>query len=640
MTLSIPHVKGAPALAFAARAVGRAAVCSVLSIAWACGSGDAGSESETGAAVRPHGVIVIVPDSLRADHLGVYGYPRPTSPHLDALAQRGVLFENAFSQSPWTTPSIASLFTSVYPSVHRLGHIESDHGYTAVLSPQLPTLAEILQQSGYRTAALVNNPSISERRGFSRGFDVFVNDEKPRAPTVPTNASAIAMLEEISAGNFFLLWHILDPHWPNWPPPEFRDFVDPDYDGRFRDGLPRDQVKSLTSGELAVTEEERRHITDLYDGEVRFVDHQIGALFDALDRLDLWDRVTLVVTSDHGESLLERGHYGHSLPMYEETLRVPLVVYDARLEAGRVPQVVESIDILPTVRDLAGLPVPPSVQGRSLRPLLDGQSGVWRPGPAWSESPQFYERKSLRTTRLRLIWGATGRVLRDGYEPGTDAWNFTAAIDRKLYDVSGGPKAPDLAAVNPEQTAALMKRVHHIVRSNERRQVDERSMLRTVFFDGAWQDRAVAVDGPVGREGDAIVLDRQPGESVRWRIDFPKELRRARLVARAHCDQPVSYLVASFDRKRWKSIDWPVANHSSFEDGEISLEGPSGSTVWVAFLGSSNARCALATFRVHGFFDAAEPVVDELTRENLRALGYVVERVESTGDAPVSRPEP
>lgn len=571
------------------------------------------------------GVILIISDSLRADRLGSYGHRRDTSPALDRLAAEGVRFERAYSQSSWTRPSVASLFTSLYPSVHRVGHPGSRFGYVARLPDGRPTLAEVMRGAGFRTRAILNNPSISPRQGFPRGFERFDNDEKIErfGPAQPSYEQAVAALEAIAGEDFLLVWHLLDPHWPYYPAPEFRLFVDPEYDGRFAEGFTTDYVKALTSGSEPITPAEVQHLLDLYDGEIRSVDHQVAQLLGAIDRLGLRDRVSVVFTSDHGESFFEYGHFGHSLPIYEETLRVPLIVFDTRFSPRAVPEIVEGIDLMPTLLDLAGIPVPDGLQGHSLRPLLEGDDESWEDGPALSEAPQFLERKSLRTKRYRLIYGVSGRVLEDGYVNGTDPFQFTGAVDRKLYAFDEASRPDDTADARPDVAASLVARTRAMLRGNEAVQAIGTSMYRTLLFDADWRRAADRVAGTVEFTDGALRLDAQQPGKVGWKVEFPRPLYDLELNILAWCDAPGPYFSVSRTGSQWEEVSWPRAGVEQPQVTQFSAGDFAGAEqVYLQFFRTDPGRCVLKGVQINASFSADTEAVDPETRANLEALGY------------------
>jgi arylsulfatase A-like enzyme len=234
-------------------------------------------------------VVLIGIDTLRADHLGCYGYRRPTSPRLDALARQAVLFETAVTQSPWTLPAFASIFTGLLPSSHRAG--EGKQLNVSRLDPARETLATILHRAGYRTGSFVSNGYVGRDVGMAEGFD----EHREAMQAAGAAAQAVGWLEAHGAERFFVFLHIVDPHQPYAPPAEHAaPFLDPAYTG---------PIGTSFSGfaQPGWDDADRRRVIDLYDGEVHFADSLVGRVVDTLTTLGVLDRTLVVVTSDHGE---------------------------------------------------------------------------------------------------------------------------------------------------------------------------------------------------------------------------------------------------------------------------------------------------------------------------------------------------
>jgi choline-sulfatase len=342
---------------------------------------------------RPN-VLLVTIDTLRADHVGCYGYTSASTPTIDALAGRGVRFETAVAHAPLTGPSHASILTGQLP----LGHgFRNNSGFT--LSPQARTAAEDFRQAGYRTAAFVSGFPLDRRFGFDRGFDTYDDhlpkgNDRRRTPYVErfadaTTDAALRWLASsraaaVPAAPWFLWVHYYDPHAPYEPPADLAE--------RYRQ-IP-------------------------YDGEIAFVDRQFARLLSALDAAKATSRTVVLVTADHGESLGEHGEGTHGIFLYDATLRVPLVIAGPRIAAGRVSRTVaRSIDVLPTLADLAGLPRPGDIDGRSLRPAADGQD--------MSDAPSYAE--SLYSD-LELGWAPL-------YAWRTAGFKYIKAPHPELYDL-------------------------------------------------------------------------------------------------------------------------------------------------------------------------------------------------------------
>jgi arylsulfatase A-like enzyme len=341
-----------------------AAAAALLAVS-GCSEPDA---SYPGEASRPRNVLLISIDTLRPDHLGAYGYERPTSPVIDVLAKEGVLFERCVSQAPWTAPSHASMLTSLYPSVLKMGKFLEP----GTISPAAETVAEVLQAAGFRTCAVTENAYVSPDQGMDQGFDTFVM----KTNTEESVATVEQWLEEIGVDEpFFLFFHTYDVHEYD-PEGEYAErFVRP-YEGMLAEAT-KSVAEILQSpnqgGHVArFTEAEWRYVRDLYDGTIAYVDRWLGGLLDLLEERGVLDDTLIVLTSDHGEEFGEHGSSGHGFTVYDENVLVPLIVKHPSLTARRVVPQVRLLDIAPTVTDLLGLSTPPAWQGTSLVPMMMG----------------------------------------------------------------------------------------------------------------------------------------------------------------------------------------------------------------------------------------------------------------------------
>jgi arylsulfatase A-like enzyme/Flp pilus assembly protein TadD len=377
-------------------------------------------------------VLLITIDTLRADALGAYGNPSGASPHLDALAQRGVLFEQAQASVPSTLPSHASILTGLQPYHHRV----RENGVE--LAEQNLTLAERLREAGYATGAEAAAVVLVRKTGIAQGFDHFRDIESPgvvrkrirvgadgslhdpsalpesqRARTVDLDSrgadditrSGIAFLRQQRDKPFFLWLHYYDPHYPYAPPAPF----------------------------------EARYAGNPYAGEVASTDQSIGSLMEELDRLGLTDDTLVVATADHGEGLGDHGESRHSLLVYQATMHVPLVFAGPNVPRGkRIAAPVQSVDIAPTIAAWAGLPPIEPSDGIS---LLSAWSGAEAP-----ERPLYGESVSLR----RMIDMSPLRYLREG------RWKLIHKPIAELYDLDSDPgEKTNLAASQPSQVDTL-----------------------------------------------------------------------------------------------------------------------------------------------------------------------------------------
>jgi arylsulfatase A-like enzyme len=362
-------------------------------------------------AVGPN-VVLIVMDTVRADHVSSYGYAQPTTPVLDALAKQSLLFEHSFATSNMTLSTHASLLT---------GQWVRQHGARYAPEPRpLPeghtTLAETLREHGYRSAAVVSNFGYLGREwGLQRGFDYY--DDRTAEPLLgECNVLSLrALLRERAAGfverrareavyrdaaeirrdvshaldavtggdhpaPVFLFVNFMDAHSPYLPPAP--------YDTKFPGKLPKfdsddenDLEREVMQGTRHVSERERAHVLSQYDGGLAYLDHELGALFDELKQRKLWDDTLLVVTGDHGEAFGERDIFGHGSSLYDDQIRVPLIVHAPHMKEGaRKPELTSSVDFVPTVLAAAELPARPTLPGRDLLSAPTGGRVIFSEG--------------------------------------------------------------------------------------------------------------------------------------------------------------------------------------------------------------------------------------------------------------------
>ena len=389
-------------------------------------------------------VVIILIDTLRADHLGCYGYPRETSPNIDRLAAESVVFDRAFSVSPWTRTSVVSLFTSLHAPTHACQDREDSATSELVMMP------EIFQAGGYRTYGLSTNISISAKFNLHQGFDEFTyfersewNELHPQRPDpgyVPIEGmmpKTLAWLDEVGDQPFFLYFHCTDPHFKYDPPREFMLWGTTPY--------------------------------HCYDGEVRYVDHHVGRLIDRLRALGKLDETLLIVTADHGEEWGDHLSMGHGHTLYNELLEVPLIVRHPSFTPGRRSEIVRLIDVLPTLIELCGLQAPEAeLQGRSLVPLLRGM-----PDPEPEAEfvlgevmyPSKVEAVSYQTDGWKLIW-----ILQDARGK-KDVWEL-------YYTAHDGREKTNVLPLHPKFVAALRQTMDELRKDYTAKQVEgAKSML-------------------------------------------------------------------------------------------------------------------------------------------------------------------
>ena len=330
----------------------------------------AGDSSDRATARRPN-IILITIESLRADHVGAYGYARDTTPALDALAREGILFERAYSVTSWTLTSHATMFTGLYPTAHR---VIRPHDR---LADSYETLAERLRATGYQTTAFVSGPFLRTEHNLDQGFDLY-NDSGMRVTSATsangdvTNPWMEQLLVRFLDGQrnarkpFFLFAYLWDPHYDYIPPPPYdRMFVPPGAAPIDLLGYEnRDVVKP------GIRPAQLEYVISQYDGEIRWTDDMLGRLWERLRALGLWDETAIIVTADHGEAFFEHGAKGHKNNLYAEELHVPLVIKPAgRIAPRRDDRVANLVRLCSTVLELAGIePRAPWIERSLLRP--------------------------------------------------------------------------------------------------------------------------------------------------------------------------------------------------------------------------------------------------------------------------------
>jgi arylsulfatase A-like enzyme len=312
---------------------------------------------------RAKGVVLVSIDTLRRDHVGAYGYAKPTTPRLDALAREGLLCEDAVSTSSWTLPAHLSMLTGVDPAAH--GGVDMHHGHNR----RDPTLQALLKTAGFATRAITSHLYVSALYGFDTGFDHLDFHQERKATDVADRA--IALLDRLGDRPFFLFLHFYDPHWHYDPPEGTRRLFATGYAGTLT-GLWQDFKEKTRENTSA---EELAHLLALYDGEIRYTDDEIGRILDHLKARGL-DKSTLVLaTSDHGEEFLEHGSWEHQKTLYEEVVRIPLILRGPGVTPRREKNPASLLDVAPTVLAWAGLAPRPEHQGQSLlSPLGDGET--------------------------------------------------------------------------------------------------------------------------------------------------------------------------------------------------------------------------------------------------------------------------
>lgn len=288
---------------------------------------------------RKPNIIIILVDTLRADHLGVYGYQRPTSPNIDKFGAESHVFNHAYSTAPWTIPSVASLFTGLYPSAHgvapRLSKNGENEETVPTISERAVVLAETLKLRGYSTLGLSANAWITKELGFWQGFDFFETFDYANADFL--NGEAIKAVDKYRSSDkpFILYLHYMDPHTPCDVRDEYMNSI-----------LKNDTVRSVN--------ESYDKEVKCYDSEIRFVDHYIGRFFQFLKDRSIYDDSIIIFTADHGEAFSTGGSRGHGHDLADDQIQIPLIIKAPRTQF-KEEGVASLVDVYPTVLDILGL---------------------------------------------------------------------------------------------------------------------------------------------------------------------------------------------------------------------------------------------------------------------------------------------
>jgi arylsulfatase len=359
-----------------------------------CIAGCSAGEHPTRAPNDGMNVVIALVDTLRADHMSCYGYSRSTTPHIDEFSERAILFERARSQASCTFPSVNSLLTSRFGAFF----LFQPNGYMGV--PEgTKSLAEILEESGYRTAAFSASPIVrsSPSRenpdgGYGRGFNVFDESCLFREAEC-INQQATRWLEDVTEP-FFLYLHYMDPHDPYKTPRGYRNVYAGEFEGPIfiRDGNPN-PIADMVYGDgsdVVVSRRDIDHLLDLYDDEIRYFDGEFASLLRSLEERGVLDHTVIVLASDHGEEFMEHGdHIKHCRVLFDTSTRVPLIVRIPGINGRRISTAVQNLDLVPTLLDYLNIDFPgEGFSGASLRDLIQAQQptrrvafsdqGIWR----------------------------------------------------------------------------------------------------------------------------------------------------------------------------------------------------------------------------------------------------------------------
>lgn len=356
------------------------------------------------AGARPKNVIVILIDTARARSFGpIWPDNQVETPAYDAFADKATVFVNAYNNENWTKPSVATTLSGVYPVTHDTKKDSSS------LPEAVELISQRLQREGFATAGFVANGYVSDKFGFQKGWDSFRNyiRENRSSEAEHVYADALAWLTERrqdpSGKPQFLYIQTIDPHVIYKVEREFtQNYFASDYKGPLGPTVDATELEGLSSGKLKGTEDDVAWVRALYHGEVTYHDHHMGKFFEQLQALGAMEDTMILITNDHGEELQDHGKFGHGHSLYEELLRAPLLMYFPGLfpAGGRIQEVVENVDVTPTILDALGLEPMTNADGQSLLPLIQGKP-VQRPYYAVSEF--LDNRRAIRVGNWKLM---------------------------------------------------------------------------------------------------------------------------------------------------------------------------------------------------------------------------------------------
>jgi len=429
-------------------------------------------------------ILLIAVDTLRADHLGCYGYARNTSPNLDALASQSVVFDWMIAPAIPTHPSFITLNTGQYPITHGVVAHGGNRGIPRT-APWLPTL---LQKAGYTTCAIDN---LGEWRfGFSAGYEFYIDPTRRRNLSIncdnrEINRRAIPWLKQHARERFFMFVHYWDPHTPYLPPRAYRTLFykgDPcDPDNHSLDGLEAHPLgrawRETWFSKLGKNITDAAYIEALYDAEIRYCDEGIQKLLDALVKLKIADDTLVVLISDHGELMYRHGIFFDHHGLYDGNLHVPLMFRHPSLHPKRVGHMAEHVDLVPTLLELAGIEIPEEIDGASLVPLMRGDSGAPLRQFVVSQECTWQMKWSIRTRTHKFI-----KALEE---------DFYHTPPRELYDLRNDPgEFHNLAREDTETAQRLEQQLDAWIREKMEARALTEDPLRAhgITLGKAWKD--------------------------------------------------------------------------------------------------------------------------------------------------------
>ena len=397
-------------------------------------------------------VVFVMVDTLRPDHLGVYGYDKATTPSLDVYAEEGFVFERAYAHSGWTLPSTVSMMTGLYPHEHRVGRAPDSPSEFGSLPQERTTMAEVFAAAGYKTMAVVNNTFLAPDFGLSQGFETFdyrgADNQDIRSAKESTDVALDWWGQ--TEGPKFLFWHVMEPHMDLFPPKETRGkfVVEPSVD------VPFDfkQAAKLTGEGTSRDSQKVEDVLSLYDEEILAVDQQLKRLVDGIGL----ENTIFVFTSDHGEEFWEHDDFEHGHHLKSVLTQIPLIFWGESIPTGRERTLVSHVDMFRTVLELAELPVPPETHGDMLigNTLPSGRmvlsENTLYGDPLISVISEMHRLEINQESKMAALWnvneqGVETEVLRDNLDQLAEPmFNYIRAVrgNVDVIEQVSGPSVP------------------------------------------------------------------------------------------------------------------------------------------------------------------------------------------------------
>ncbi len=415
-------------------------------------------------------IILITLDTTRADHLGCYGYERPTSPNIDQLAAESLVYERAIASATWTLPSHASLFTGKFTASHGAckvvdgpldltiplyGPKAINHYRARSIAENETTLAMLLSDAGYQTMGVVAGPWLKHVFGLNKGFEFYDDDNietvNARLGEEVTDR-ALQMLRTPSAQPRFLFLNYFDPHSPYCAPPEFSHEFVTDYD------LPAD----VRDDPAAI-----QKMIGLYDGEIRYMDYHLGRLFEGLKQYGMYDDAWIFITADHGELMGENGAFGHGGEVYQGVVHVPMIVKAPRGQQapGRDDRWIQLVDVFPQILDVAGVAIPEGIQGQLPEEIDHPIVIESRTLPDINTGGDWF---SIIDEGWKYVWSSEGnhKFFNLNEDPGEENNLFTQLHDQaRLMDDSMHEYLASLPLPGPQAPATIDKKMQATLKS-------------------------------------------------------------------------------------------------------------------------------------------------------------------------------